>query len=142
MNSKNSEEFGDAEQKHLELIQGVITRLAQNSFLLKGWSVTLVAAILALASRSTSIYLVVIAVFPAFVFWGLDAFYLGQERHFRNMYRDARAREIPILSIEPYSYETGLEGWLKSFFSRSVFPLHLVVVLVVVVATVIRWLTA
>ena len=29
--------------KHLEFIQGVINRLATNSFLMKGWSVVLVA---------------------------------------------------------------------------------------------------
>jgi hypothetical protein len=30
--------------KHLEMIQAVISRLANNSFLLKGWSITLVSA--------------------------------------------------------------------------------------------------
>jgi hypothetical protein len=140
--SKSPEEFGDAEQKYLELIQGVIARQAQNSFLLKGWSVTLVAAILALASRNPSCYLVVIAVFPALVFWGLDAFYLGQERHFRDMYKDARAGNIPVLCIDPHSYESGFKGWLGSVVSRSVFPLHLVVVVVVIAATFISWKSA
>ncbi len=35
-------------EKHLEFLQAVITRMAGNSFLIKGWSVTLVAALLAL----------------------------------------------------------------------------------------------
>ena len=30
--------------KHLEMTQGIINRLANNSFLLKGWSMTLVVA--------------------------------------------------------------------------------------------------
>jgi hypothetical protein len=81
--SKDPEEFEDAELKHLEFIQGIISRLAQNSFLLRGWSVTLVAGIHALASRNPSIYLVGIAILPALAFWGLDAFYLGQERNLR-----------------------------------------------------------
>jgi hypothetical protein len=140
--SKRPEEFTDAEQKHLELIQNVIARLAQNSFLLKGWSVTLVTAILALASRNPNFHLVFVAVFPALVFWGLDAFYLGQERHFRDMYRAARAGEIPVLSIEPYSYESGFTGWLGSVISRSVWPLHVVVVGVVTAAGVITRVSA
>jgi hypothetical protein len=135
--NNNTEGYSDAEQKHLELIQGVIARLAQNSFLLKGWSVTLVAALLALASRNPSCYLVVVAVFPALVFWGLDAFYLGQERHFRDMYRDARAKEIEVLEIDPYNYESGITGWLGEVFSRSVAPFHLVIVGVVTVATIV-----
>ena len=39
--------------KHLELIQGIINRMASNSFALKGWAVTLVAGIFALASKDT-----------------------------------------------------------------------------------------
>jgi len=33
------------QRKHLELIQAVITRMAGNSFLIRGWSVTLVSAL-------------------------------------------------------------------------------------------------
>ena len=36
---------------HLGFIQGVINRLGSNSFLLKGWSITLVAACFALATK-------------------------------------------------------------------------------------------
>ena len=35
---------------HLQLVQAVITRMGSNSFLLKAWSVTLVAALFALAA--------------------------------------------------------------------------------------------
>ena len=140
--NRKPEDFEDATQKHLELIQGVISRLAQNSFLLKGWSVTLVAAILALASRNPSFYLVVVAIFPALLFWGLDAFYLGQERHFRELYKEARAGEIEVLSMDPYGYESGIGGWLKAVFSRSVLPFHIVVVGVVIAAGVITQASA
>jgi hypothetical protein len=71
---RSPDDFTDAELKHLEFIQGVIARLANNSFLLKGWSVTLVAAILALTVQDPGIYTVFLALFPALVFWGLDAF--------------------------------------------------------------------
>lgn len=40
--------------KHLEMIQGIINRMASNSFALKGWSVTLVAGIFALSSKDAS----------------------------------------------------------------------------------------
>ena len=36
--------------KHLEIIQGIINRMAGNSFALKGWAVTLIAGIFALAN--------------------------------------------------------------------------------------------
>ena len=38
----------DILHKEIDLIQGVITRMANNSFLLKGWIVSLIAVLLAL----------------------------------------------------------------------------------------------
>src|SRR5215212_5731472 len=137
-NGRSPQHFEEAELKHLEFIQGVIARLANNSFLLKGWSVTLVAAILALTVQDPGFYTMFLALFPALVFWGLDAFYLGQERHFREMHKDARAGEIEVLSMDPYGYESGLGGWFRSVRSRSVFPFHVVIVGVVVVAAMLQ----
>ncbi len=44
----------EAKLKHLELSQGVINRMAGNSFLLKGWSVTLVSALFALSAKDSN----------------------------------------------------------------------------------------
>ena len=41
----------DKKFRHLQFIQGVINRLASNSFQMKGWSIVLVAAILVLLAR-------------------------------------------------------------------------------------------
>lgn len=40
-------------QKHLEFIQMAINRMASNLFLLKGWTVALIAALFALAAKDT-----------------------------------------------------------------------------------------
>ena len=40
-------------KKHLEMIQGIVNRLANSSFLLKGWAVIIVAALFALAAKDT-----------------------------------------------------------------------------------------
>lgn len=72
--------------KHLEMIQGVINRMASNSFLLKGWAVTLVAGIFALSSKDADKLYFLIAYIPILVFWGLDACYLLQERLYRKLY--------------------------------------------------------
>lgn len=42
---------------HLEMLQGVINRLAGNSLLIKGWSVSLVAALLRLPLRMQRLFL-------------------------------------------------------------------------------------
>lgn len=79
--------------KHLEMIQGVINRMANNSFMLKGWAVTLVAGIFALASRDADKIYFLVAYVPIVAFWGLDAYYLRQERLYRKLYDKVRMKE-------------------------------------------------
>ena len=76
--------------KHLELIQGVINRMAGNSFALKSWAVTLVAGIFALASKDADKSYFLVAYIPITVFWGLDSYYLLQERLYRSLYEKVR----------------------------------------------------
>lgn len=75
---------------HMEMIQGIINRMASNSFVLKGWAVTLVAGIFALASKEADKRYFVIAYVPIIVFWFLDAYYLLQERLYRSLYNKVR----------------------------------------------------
>ena len=58
--------------KHLEMVQGVINRMANNSFMLKGWAVTLVAGIFALSGEATDKLYFLVAYIPIIVFWGLE----------------------------------------------------------------------
>lgn len=76
--------------KHLEMIQGVISRMASNSFSLKGWAVTLVAGIFVLAGKDTDKMYFLVAYLPIIVFWGLDSYYLLQERLYRALYDKVR----------------------------------------------------
>ena len=76
--------------KHLDFIQGVINRMAGNSFALKGWAVTLIAGIFVLAGKDTDKMYFLVAYIPILVFWGLDSFYLLQERLYRALYNKVR----------------------------------------------------
>lgn len=76
--------------EHLKMIQGIITRMASNSFSLKGWAVTLVAAIFALTWANISRGFLLIALIPIFAFWALDAYYLNLERKNRKLYDKVR----------------------------------------------------
>ena len=85
--------------KHLEFIQDAIARMANHSFYLKGWTVTLVVAILALTKNSihcSPIFLVTLI--PIIAFWILDGYFLYQEKLFRELYKDV-AKKIQRISI-------------------------------------------
>jgi len=82
----------DAKLKHLELIQGVVNRLATESARIKGWCVTLVTALFFLLARGGREYIYV-AFVPVLAFWVLDGYYLCQERLFRALYDRVRSLE-------------------------------------------------
>lgn len=89
--------------KHLEFIQAIISRQANNSFLLKGWSVTLVAALFALAAKDANSRFVWVALVPVFIFDGLDAYYLHQEKQFRSLFDFVRkASSVEIEHMGPF----------------------------------------
>lgn len=75
----------ESKMRHLEMIQEVISRMANNSFALKGWTVTLVAGIFTLSGDAigTNFWFLFI---PIIIFWGLDALYLSKERSYRALY--------------------------------------------------------
>lgn len=111
----------DAKLKHLELIQGVVNRLATDSARLKGWSVTLVAALFILLARGGREYIHV-AFVPVLAFWGLDGYYLWQERLFRALYDHVRSLEESGID---FSLEVGpfrghrTRTWLGATFSHN-----------------------
>lgn len=96
--------------------------MAANSFLLKGWCVTLIAALAALAAKDAQFDFVWIAILPALAFWTLDAFFLRQEKLFRELYNDVRKKSEDDIdySLKTESYETVVDNQLKVAFSPTV----------------------
>jgi len=127
-------------EAHLAMIRRVINRLAQNSFLLKGWSVLLVSALLAVAASSSEDWILPVAFLPAVVFWGLDGYYLRQERLFRRLYDRARAVDEADVN---YGMDTGpfqtAERWRSVVVSRTLSTFHGTLVAAVLIVTVIAF---
>ena len=69
--------------KEIEVIQDIIKRMANNSFLIKGWALTLVVATLLLKVPRYESW---IAFIPLLMFWFLDSYFLWQEKLYRELY--------------------------------------------------------
>lgn len=117
--------------KHLEMIMSVIERMGNNSFLIKGWSITLVSAIFVVAIESQDDRFVFWTLFPAILFWLLDAFYMRQERLLRALYnhiREINAKKIDFsmdtTQITNGSIPSKGTGYFHAVFSRTLFPFH------------------
>lgn len=114
------EEFMD-KQKHLEFIQGVINRMANCSFLLKGWAITIMGAIFALAAKDANLRFIIISYIVLPFFWLLDAFYLSKEKQYRALYDTVRIKEEKDIdySLDTKDFDSGRNTWFHSFFSKT-----------------------
>jgi hypothetical protein len=106
--------------KHLEFIQATISRLATNSFLLKGWALTISGALFGFAASHLSWSVAMVGLLPIIVFWCLDAYFLRQERLFRGLYNAVaeQADNISPFSLNPAAYK-GNHSWLRVFRSKT-----------------------
>ena len=105
--------------KHLEFIQGIISRLAKNSFALKGWAVTLVAGVFTLAVKDADKLFCLIAYAPIIVFWGLDSFYLSLERRYRNLYNEVRLKDENDINFDLKIEHGKFISWFNCVKSKT-----------------------
>jgi hypothetical protein len=119
--------------KHLEFIQNVITRMASNSFLLKGWSVTLVSAIFALAAKDANRGFAIVAYLPIIMFWILDGYFLSQERQYRAHFNDVAASNTDDFGMDASRFNEGKNTWCSCFFSKTLSIFHITLILVALI---------
>lgn len=75
--------------KEIDLIQSCINRMAKNSFMVKGWALTIFAGVITISKMEVinNLWLLICTILvPYLAFWMLDAFFLHTERKYRKMY--------------------------------------------------------
>lgn len=112
--------------KHLEFIQNVITRMNTNSFLIKGWSITIVSALFALAAKDANLNYVLISYVVIPVFWILDGFFISRERQYRDLYDEVRGKDEKQIDFEMNGnkFNKGNRTWIRSVFSKTLIPFY------------------
>jgi len=132
----------EAKLKHLDFVQSVINRMACNSFLIKGWSVTLVSAVFAIAVKDGNPGLVPVAYLPVLVFWFLDAYFLRQERIYRKLYDAVRAKDESLIDFDlnATAFATEVQSYAGTVVSLTLRWFHGSILLVVLaVNTITHW---
>lgn len=127
--------------KYLEMIQSIINRMANNSFMLKGWAITLVAGIFILSSKDADKLYSIIAYIPVIAFWGLDSYYLLQERLYRSLYDKVRvADESQVdfsLTVSINNFSDKKNCYQNCLISKTELWFYLPLILVCTVVTVL-----
>lgn len=133
----------DAKIKHLQLIQSVVDRMGRNSFAFKGWAIVSVTGTLALTLKGEYITPIFIALLPTVLFWCLDAYYLRQEKLFRELYDYIRTAGSDEIAKNPFSMNTKpfnrkVPAWWRIFKSKTVAGLYAPMVAVITFAALIK----
>jgi len=115
-------EYSELKIHYLDMIQDVIKRMENNSFVLKGWAVTLIAGVFALISKDAKISYFIIPYMPVLLFWILDSYYLQLERKYRALYKAAikkNSSEIDFNLDVPKSSWEDKTTYLQSLISKT-----------------------
>ncbi len=126
------------EQKiaHLTFIQNVINRMGQNSFMLKGWSITLISALFALSAQGANTKFILIAYFPAIIFWLLDSYFFHQEKLFRKLYEKVASSDIPsnTYTLNIFLVKQYVGGYCSTTLSKNLIIFHGCIISILIVA--------
>lgn len=121
--------------KHLEFIQAIINRMDKNSFLLKGWCISLMAALFALSNSGSNYKYVIIVYLTTPIFCLIDGYFLSQQRKFIWLYDLVRLKKNSDIDFNMETSDCSVFrcSWLSSTFS----VVHLVFYGAIIAATLI-----
>lgn len=126
---------------HLTFIQGVINRMANNSFLIKGWSITVMTALIAVGGALENELFFFLTLFPILLFWWLDAYFFMLENVYRELYEKDRIEKKFDFDLNPNLVttinRTSMCARSKYLKSRAVVPLYLLQILISILGAVI-----
>jgi len=134
----------DVLHKEIDLIQGCITRMANNSFLLKGWAISIIAVVLALADKALEPILIsAVVMIPLFSFWYLDAFFLRNERMYRKMYewvieKRCAGDNSHLYDLNPHRFASAVESSPRTMWSITLRWFYGVPTLITIAVIVVR----
>ena len=101
--------------KEIDLIQACITRMARNSFMLKGWTIALIAALIALGGKNADVSVLCVGgIIISICFWYSDAFFLKMEKLYRFKYdwvieERLNGNRNLLYNLNPYQKEMWLD---------------------------------
>lgn len=120
----------DIKLRNLEMIQHLITRMAQNSFVLKGWSITIVTAAFSINGNANALSVYLLIYFITMMFWLLDSYYLSLERGYRELYSECLEREGCNFDFKLRN-QNSIKKYILCIFSKVEFGFYFLLLLMV-----------
>lgn len=128
-------------QSYLNILQGIITRLATNSASCKTWCISLISAILVVIADKNKPNYAWITLLPIILFFFLDSYYLAQERSFRAIYNNfiqalqsGKATTENLFVLVPLRGFNVVQSLFEASRSFAIYPFYLTLVVTVIIA--------
>ncbi len=129
---------------HMNLLHGIINRLANNSASCKTWCLTLVSALVSLAGATHVPGIVTFALVPVVIFGFMDTMYLAQEKAYRDLYTSTanaiRDGSYVLGNVYEASAPIGFCRVCSALASWSIFPVYAGMILAYLIAYLAGWL--
>lgn len=125
--------------KHLDYIHNTINRMSTNSFLVKGWAITIISALFIFSDNKMNERILAIAILAMIIFWYLNAYFLQQERKFRALFDEVRVLsegEIDF-SMSTDKFKTDEYTLMSGIFGKTVWPLYMAIILMTFIVQLI-----
>lgn len=127
--------MNENKNKHLDFIHNTINRMSGNSFLIKGWTISIISVLFIFTDKELNEEFLLISILAVVVFWYLNAFFLQHERKFRAVYDKVRLLsegEIDF-SMSTDDFKNGKFSLLSAFFGKTIWPLYFGILTMIVI---------
>lgn len=128
--TQNSYSTKDPESlSHLQMIQGIINRMASNSVLCKNLCISISGMMSTVAIAIKNYNILLISIIPILFFYCLDARYLQLEREYRDKFNEHSS----LMKIKKFddnllfnlnTLQSGEKGFYEALISFATFPLY------------------
>jgi hypothetical protein len=129
-------EFEPERINHLQMIQAVVARLANEAALIRGWALTVSAAFFGLAANGKSWQVAAVGLLPVVAFWGLNAYYLLAERQYRALHDRVRDRSSDVAPFSMDARGVQVASWWATLWAPTVAAFYGVIFVVGVIVFV------
>lgn len=130
---------------HLNMIQGIISRMGNNGFALKGWTVGIMIAIYTFTGQNSN-KAIIITLIPLIVFWMLYTYYLMLEKKFRLLYDNVRTKDEKEIDYSMSFNDINIKdgkgknfSFIKIMFSKSILPFYLVCIVTTLIIYFVKF---
>jgi len=122
--------------KYLEMIEGIISRLASHSFSIKNWFVISLGGLLLFCLNHSGNKGLGVAFVVTIAFYLIDAYYLFLERCFRKKYNQALSGECDLFDLDIRAIKNEISMWsaMKSLSLLLYFVTFILLLLLGIIA--------